>query len=449
MTNYPELSQKPGRFLALTGFTLEEFQAFLPNFKIKFHEHMENFTFEGKKRSKRKYIEYNNSSLPTIENKLLFILIYFKTNCLQEVLAEMFKLPQPKTNRWIHLLHTVLNQTLEQINLLPARDAETLQKRLARKAEALVNLGFDASGLVKEASDLSNAFGLGEEPTSIWVPKPEAGLGAQPKAGLGPQPEAGLGPQPKAGLGPQPKAGLGPQPEAGLGPQPEAGLGPQPEAGLGAQPEAGLGVQPEAGLGAQPEAGLGFEVSNFHSNDSDLSEEQALIFWHDGTERPINRPLDNEVQQNFFSGKQKQHTLKNNQMIDSSCQVIFLSKTTFGSKHDKKLADEAGYRLPSGSILYQDTGFQGFYLPSVTIIQPKKKPRGQELTSSEKKKNRAISSIRVRIEHVIGSVKRYRIVKDIVRNWKKGFKDKVLETCCGLHNFRLGFRPWCYETVPN
>jgi len=132
MTNYPELSQKPGRFLALTCFTAEEFQELLPYFEIKLVEYMENFTLEGKKRYKRKYIEYKNSSLPTIENKLLFILIYFKTNCLQEVLAEMFELLQPKANLWIHALHQVLNQTLEHINLLPARDAETLQKKIRK-----------------------------------------------------------------------------------------------------------------------------------------------------------------------------------------------------------------------------------------------------------------------------------------------------------------------------
>lgn len=34
------------------------------------------------------------------------------------------------------------------------------------------------------------------------------------------------------------------------------------------------------------------------------------------------------------------------------------------------------------------------------------------------------------------------IVKDIIRNWKAGFKDAVFETGCGLHNFRLNFRPW-------
>ena len=105
------------------------------------------------------------------------------------------------------------------------------------------------------------------------------------------------------------------------------------------------------------------------------------------------------------------------------------------------------YSLPEGSRLYQDTGFQGFSVPGVTMMQPKKKPRGQELTDQEKAKNREISSIRIRVEHAMSGIKRYRIVKDKLRNYKKGFTDLVMETCCGLHNFRLNFRPWVYPTL--
>jgi hypothetical protein len=114
--------------------------------------------------------------------------------------------------------------------------------------------------------------------------------------------------------------------------------------------------------------------------------------------------------------------------------------------HDKCIADLTGYTLPPGSYLYQDTGFQGFLLAGVTMFQPKKKPRGGELTPPEKATNRRISSIRIRIEHAIGGVKRYRMVKDKIRLLKDGIRDTVMETCCGLHNFRLLYRPWNYAS---
>ena len=129
------------------------------------------------------------------------------------------------------------------------------------------------------------------------------------------------------------------------------------------------------------------------------------------------------------------------------CKIIFLTDTVEGKKHDKKLADETDYALPDGSKLAQDTGFQGFKLENVAIYQPKKKPKGAELSDLQKDINQWHSSLRIRVEHAIGGVKRYRIVKDKIRNWKSGFKDSVMETCCGLHNFRLNYRSWHYGPI--
>lgn len=141
----------------------------------------------------------------------------------------------------------------------------------------------------------------------------------------------------------------------------------------------------------------------------------------------------------------KAHSVKNNVLNDDVCYIHYLSPTVAGKKHDKKLADECNYSLPDDSILVQDTGFQGFTVANVTILQPKKKPKNSELSDAEKATNRLISRLRVRNEHAIGGVKRYRIVKDKIRNHKRGFRDLVIETCCGLHNFRLQFRPWHYD----
>jgi DDE superfamily endonuclease len=131
-------------------------------------------------------------------------------------------------------------------------------------------------------------------------------------------------------------------------------------------------------------------------------------------------------------------------VIDETCQICFLSATYEGKANDKSLADLEGYTFPGGSCLYQDLGFQGYTREGITIVQPQKKPPGRELTPPEKVANRAISSIRIRIEHAIGGVKRYRMVKDKIRLLKDGIRDTIMETCCGLHHFRLQYRPWNY-----
>jgi len=123
-----------------------------------------------------------------------------------------------------------------------------------------------------------------------------------------------------------------------------------------------------------------------------------------------------------------------------------LSDTCAGKASDKSLAEQAGYTLPPGSCLSQAKGFPGFVLAGIMIFQPKTKPRGGELTPPEKETNRRISSIRIRIEHAIGGVKRDRIVKDKIRLLKDGIRDTIMETCGGLHNFRLQYRPWNYAT---
>jgi hypothetical protein len=101
--------------------------------------------------------------------------------------------------------------------------------------------------------------------------------------------------------------------------------------------------------------------------------------------------------------------------------------------------------IPSRPVVVSiKTWDSGYTCEGITIVQPKKKPSGGELTPPEKAANRAISSIRIRIEHAIGGVKRYRMVKDKIRLLKDGIRDTIMETCCGLHNFRLQYRPWHY-----
>jgi hypothetical protein len=142
----------------------------------------------------------------------------------------------------------------------------------------------------------------------------------------------------------------------------------------------------------------------------------------------------------YYSGKHKEHTIKNILIVDACGAIRFLSKTYAGRIHDKRIADEEQYILPDGSVLGQDSGFQGFTLPGVTILQPKKKPPKGALTDEEKADNRWISHIRILVEHSIGGVKIYRIVRDVIRHYCPDIRDQVMGICCGLFNFRLKCR---------
>jgi hypothetical protein len=134
--------------------------------------------------------------------------------------------------------------------------------------------------------------------------------------------------------------------------------------------------------------------------------------------------------------------VKNVLLVDAPLTILFLSETHGGRIHDKRIAEAIPYPLPAGSRLLQDLGFLAFTLPQVEILMPTRKPRGQEFTLEEKVANQALHQRRRRIEHVHSSVKRCRIVKDRIRLWKAGVRDRVMEVCCALHNFRVRLIPW-------
>lgn len=167
--------------------------------------------------------------------------------------------------------------------------------------------------------------------------------------------------------------------------------------------------------------------------------ESAFII--DGTDRPIRRPQDGEDRRKDYNGKKKRHTKKNIVITEKATgEVLGLGATQPGSKHDKACADEEDYTFPSGSTLFQDTGFQGYAPKGASTAQPTKKPRGKELSPEQKEENRKISSKRVPIEHSIGGLKIFQSVATIFRNLKEGFEDLVMETVCGLFNLIKGCR---------
>jgi hypothetical protein len=123
MLRYQEVTQRAGSLQALTGLTAAEFQALLPHFEHAFVTYMQDRTIEGQPRTSRRYSTYNTCPLPTLADKLLFILTYLKQNPIQEVQGQLFGMSQSNANKWIHVLHPVLNQALADQELLPARTA--------------------------------------------------------------------------------------------------------------------------------------------------------------------------------------------------------------------------------------------------------------------------------------------------------------------------------------
>ena len=137
MISYETLKTKPKRILTLTGYALEEFKALVPYFSKRFLASVETKTLAGKYRKKRRYTHYKNSCLPSLEDKLLFILIYLRNAMTQNILAELFGTSQPVANKWIHRLLPVVNRALADLGELPSRETypATFEKSVAPSTE--------------------------------------------------------------------------------------------------------------------------------------------------------------------------------------------------------------------------------------------------------------------------------------------------------------------------
>ena len=118
---YDKVRKTPIQLLSMTGFSVEEFDSFLPYFKAHWDEYNDRFTLEGVPRQRISYGR-KNSLLPLASDKLLFILSYLKNNPLQEYHAAMFGLSQPQCNVLIHLLSDILLKTLKTLGELPDRN---------------------------------------------------------------------------------------------------------------------------------------------------------------------------------------------------------------------------------------------------------------------------------------------------------------------------------------
>ena len=107
-----------------------------------------------------------------------------------------------------------------------------------------------------------------------------------------------------------------------------------------------------------------------------------------------------------------------------------------GKRHDFRLFKESGIRLHSNTKSLTDTGYQGIQKTHKKAELPRKKFKQAPLTSADKKNNRALSSERAFNEHVIGVVKRFKIIADRYRNRRKrlGLRFNVI---AGIYNFEI------------
>ena len=127
--SYENLKNNPKTLLAFTGFDMREFQILLKAFTIAWEKYVQQHRLPLEIRQ-RVYGGGRKAQLSTNEEQLLFILVYFKTYPLQEVIAFHFDISQGQACQWIQILSEVLLHTLTELGQLPERDPRKVKERL-------------------------------------------------------------------------------------------------------------------------------------------------------------------------------------------------------------------------------------------------------------------------------------------------------------------------------
>jgi len=144
MIEYSKLKEKPREFLAATGLRNEEFECLLPTFERCYQASLPKKPKPSKKKKQRAGGGGRKSTLKSMSDKLLFILVYQKTFQLQTMHGLQFGLSQGRANYWIHRLLPVLQKTMAEIGMKPEREGQQVAD-LIEASEGGANLSLDAS----------------------------------------------------------------------------------------------------------------------------------------------------------------------------------------------------------------------------------------------------------------------------------------------------------------
>lgn len=130
MLKYQQIKGKPRVLRALTSLDSDEFETLAKVMAEQWQQYRYAHPTTGQVRQRRPG-GGRKAALSTAEDKLLFILFYYKTYPLQEVLGFLFGMSQGNACDWIHELSQVLKLTLAELDYLPIRQPAALANALA------------------------------------------------------------------------------------------------------------------------------------------------------------------------------------------------------------------------------------------------------------------------------------------------------------------------------
>lgn len=163
----------------------------------------------------------------------------------------------------------------------------------------------------------------------------------------------------------------------------------------------------------------------------------------DATEQKIQRPRKKSIRNKYHSGKKKAFTIKTQIITNKNGLILHVSDPSPGRTHDYKDFKESPIpkwlKQNSHITAFGDSGYQGVNTdyPDIKFNIPIKRHKAKiKLTRSEKIRNTKQRKNRIKVEHAIGRLKKFRILADTYRNSKKNYS-AIFKSIVSLTNFRM------------
>jgi hypothetical protein len=107
-----------------------------------------------------------------------------------------------------------------------------------------------------------------------------------------------------------------------------------------------------------------------------------------------------------------------------------------GKTHDFKVFKKSKLPLNEKTRAKLDSGYQGVQQVHRNSEIPTKSSKNKPLTDKDKAANRKLAKERVVVEHVIGSIKVFKILSERYRNRRTNHTQRV-KLICGIYNYQL------------
>lgn len=134
-----------------------------------------------------------------------------------------------------------------------------------------------------------------------------------------------------------------------------------------------------------------------------------------------------------YSGKRHQAGLNVQVLSDSDGLILTVSHPCRGSIHDRTAWSETGWEGLINQDIIGDLGYLG-----TSIITPRRRPRGGELSSNDRSGNRNISALRSAVERAIAHLKNWKIIATGYRG-RLAEPPAVIRIITTLEFYRLGW----------